>query len=409
MSKTKEQYAGATAFAILGALSLSHAFNDTFQSLILALYPLLKETFGLHYMQIGLITLTFQFSSSVFQPIVGWFTDKRPQPYSLPLGMTSTMIGLYLLSQADRYWLVLVAVAIIGFGSSIFHPEASRLAYMASGGRFGLAQSLFQVGGNFGSSLGPLLAALVVVKYGQKNVVWFCLIALLSIVVMFYISGWYKRNMHLLLQRKKGRGEKQTRHGLSPGRVKFALAILLTLIFSKYVYLASMSSYYMFFIIERFGVSDHDAPYYMFVYQFAVAAGTLIGGPIGDRIGRKYVIWFSILGVAPFTLLLPHVETLTSTVILTILIGVILASAFSAILIYAQELMPGKVGMIAGLFFGFAFGIAGIASAVLGVLADHYDIFYVYYLCSFMPLFGIVAVFLPDLKEKTRHWKKSSR
>ncbi len=406
MSKTKEQYAGATAFAILGALSLSHAFNDTFQSLILALYPLLKETFGLHYMQIGLITLTFQFASSVFQPIVGWFTDKRPQPYSLPLGMTSTMFGLYLLSQADRYWLILVAVAIIGFGSSIFHPEASRLAYMASGGRFGLAQSLFQVGGNFGSSLGPLLAALFVVKYGQRNVVWFCLIALLSIMVMFYITGWYKRNMHLLIPRKKGQSTKRARHGLSPGRVKFALAVLLTLIFSKYVYLASMSSYYMFFIIERFGVSDHDAPYFMFIYQFAVAAGTLIGGPIGDRIGRKYVIWFSILGVAPFSLLLPHVETLTSTVILSILIGAILASAFSAILVYAQELMPGKVGMIAGLFFGFAFGIAGIASAVLGVLADRYGISYVYFLCSFMPLFGIVTVFLPDLHEKTRRWSR---
>ena len=400
MSKTKEQFAGATAFAILGALSLSHAFNDAFQSLIAALYPLLKDSLALSYSQIGLITLTFQFSSSMFQPIVGWYTDKKPQPYSLPFGMTSTMIGLFLLSQSNSFSMVLISVAMIGFGSSVFHPEASRLAYMASGGRFGLAQSLFQVGGNLGSSLGPLMAALIVVKYGQKNVSWFCPVALLAIVVMLYISRWYKENMHLLIRRKSGSDKSLRKHGLTDSQVHYSIAILLTLIFSKHVYLASLTSYYTFYIIEKFGVHEHDAPFYLFIYLFSVAVGTLIGGPIGDRVGRKYVIWFSILGVSPFTLALPYVNNLYGTAILSAVIGLILASAFSAILVYAQELMPGKVGMIAGLFFGFAFGIAGIASAVLGWVADHYGITFVYHVCSFLPLIGFITVFLPDLRKR---------
>jgi len=400
MSKPHEHSPGTTAFVLLGAISLSHGFNDMFQSLIPALYPLLKESLALTFTQIGLITLTFQIFSSVFQPVVGWFTDKRPQPYSLPVGMMSTMFGLILLSQANHYSLVLVSVAIIGFGSSIFHPEASRLAYMAAGGRYGLAQSLLQVGGNFGSSLGPLLAALIVVKYGQRNVAWFCPVALLALFVMFFISRWYQRNIHLLTRRKKGENGTLRQHGLSNRHVAFSVAILLVLIISKYAYWASMVNYYMFYITEKFGVTAHDAPYYLFIYQFSVAAGTLIGGPIGDRVGRKYVIWFSILGVAPFTLLLPHVNSLAVTVALSVCIGMILASAFSAILVYAQELMPGRVGMIAGLFFGFAFGVAGISSAVLGILADWYGIFFVFNACSFLPLFGCITLFLPNLKKR---------
>ena len=396
--KPQEKSQGTTVFVILGAISLSHAFNDTFQSLIPALYPLLEESLALNFTQIGLITLTFQLSSSVFQPIVGWFTDKRPQPYSLPVGMTSTMTGLFLLSRADHFYVVLVAVAIIWFGSSIFHPEASRLAYMASGGRFGLAQSVFQVGGNFGSSLGPLLA-LLIVKYCQHNVAWFCLVAFTAIVVMCFISHWYQKNMHLLPRRKKGENGTLRQHGLSNRRVAVSVAVLLILIFSKYAYWTSMVSYYQFYLIAKFGLAKDTALYYLFIYQFAVAAGTFIGGPIGDRIGRKYVIWFSILGTAPFTLLLPHVQSLAATIVLSVFIGVILASAFSAILVYAQELMPGRVGMIAGLFFGFAFGVAGIASATLGRLADLHGIFFVFNLCAFLPLLGCVTVFLPNLKK----------
>ena len=400
MSKPTEQSPGTTAFVILGAISLSHAFNDTFQSLIPALYPLLEESLRLNFTQIGLITFTFQMFSSVFQPLVGWFTDKRPQPYSLPVGMTSTMIGLFLLSRADHFYLVLISVAIIGFGSSIFHPEASRLAFMASGGRYGLAQSVFQVGGNFGSSLGPLLALVIIYFGGQHNVAWFCLAALVAIIVMSFTSRWYKKNLPFLVRRKKGKGGSLRTHGLSDRRVAISVAILLVLIFSKYAYWASMVSYYQFYLIGKFGISKHSALCFLFIYQFSVAAGTLIGGPIGDRIGRKYVIWFSILGVAPFTLLLPHVNSLAATVVLSVFVGVILASAFSAILVYAQELMPGRVGMIAGLFFGFAFGVAGIASAALGHLADRYSIFFVFTLCAFLPLLGCVTAFLPNLRKK---------
>jgi len=400
MSKPHEPSPGTTAFVILGAISLSHAFNDMFQSLIPALYPLIKDPLELTYAQIGLITLTFQICSSVFQPVVGWFTDRRPQPYSLPVGMTSTMIGLFLLSQANHFYVVLISVAIIGLGSAVFHPEASRIAFMASGGRLGFAQSFFQVGGNFGSSLGPLLAALIVVKYGQHSVGGFCFLALIAIGVMVFISRWAKKSMDRLPQRRTRETGSLRQHGLSNRRIAISVAILLTLIFSKYAYWSSMTSFYMFYLIEKFNVTEQNALYFSFIYQFAVAAGTFIGGPIGDRIGRKYVIWFSILGVAPFTLLLPYVNSLAATVVLSVFIGVILASAFSAILVYAQELMPGRVGMIAGLFFGFAFGVAGIASAVLGELADHCGIFFVFGVCSFLPLLGCVTVFLPNLRKK---------
>lgn len=400
--KNAETGFSGTSYAILWALALSHAFNDTFQSLISAIYPLIKDSLALNFTQIGLITLVFQFTSSVFQPVVGWFTDKRPQPYSLSLGMCLTLVGLLSFSQADHFYSVLVAVAMIGLGSSVFHPEASRLAFMASGGRYGLAQSLFQVGGNFGSSMGPLLAALFIVKNGQQSVAWFALIALVAIAVMTLIGNWYKKNLERILHRERKRRERH-RHSAPPrSTVVLSLTVLLVLIFSKYVYLASISSYYTFYLIDKFHVNERDAPLYLFIYLFAAAAGTFVGGPLGDRIGRKYVIWFSILGAAPFTLLMPYVDSLFWTAVLSGVIGFILSSAFSAILVFAQELVPGKVGMIAGLFFGFAFGIAGIASALLGKVADGYGIEFVYRLCSYLPLLGLTTVFLPNLKNAAK-------
>ncbi len=389
--------AGGATFAILWSLSLSHLFNDMLQSLVSAIYPLIKDPLHLDYTQIGLITLTFQFSSSVFQPVVGRFTDKRPQPWSLPVGMTFTMAGLLFLSVSGSLWQVLVSVALIGFGSAIFHPEASRLARMASGGRHGMAQSLFQVGGNLGGSLGPLLAALVVAPYGQQNIKLFSLIALLSIAVMIPISRWYANNLKRMKRKRK---TVEIRKAHLPRRtIAMTLIVLLILIFSKYVYMASITNYYTFYLMHRFDVSVRDAQLYLAVFLFAIAAGTVIGGPVGDRIGRKYVIWVSILGVTPFTLLMPYANLLW-TCILSIFIGLILASAFSAILVYAQELLPGKVGTIAGLFFGLAFGIAGIAAAVLGRIVDRNGIEYVYRICSFLPLLGVAAWFLPSDKKR---------
>ena len=394
---------GSTAFRILSLLAVSHMLNDTLQSIIPAIYPLLKNSLLLNFTQIGLITLVFQMSSSLFQPLVGLITDKRPQPYSLPVGMTFTMTGILLLSFASSFTHVLIAVFFTGLGSSIFHPEASRLAYMASGGKHGLAQSLFQVGGNFGSSIGPLLALRIITPYGQHNVAWMSVIALVCIGVMLVVSKWYKANLHRLNTRPKEAGaqpESVRRTDYSPRKVAFAIAILLVLIFSKYVYMASLNSYYMFYLINKFNLSVHDAQLYLFAFLFAVAVGTIIGGPIGDRIGRKYVIWASILGTAPFALVMPHVG-LTMTCVLSIIIGLILSSAFSAILVYAQELVPGKVGLIGGLFFGLAFGIAGIASAVLGKVADETSIQYVYNICAYLPLIGLVAAFLPNTKKQT--------
>ena len=399
MTKQARSFAaGGTAFSVLLALGLSHMLNDTLQTLIAAIYPLIKQSLTLSFSQIGLITLVFQFSSSVFQPVVGWYTDKKPQPYSLPVGMTSTLCGLFLLAFSNSLGMVLISVTLIGIGSSIFHPEASRLAYLASGGRPGLAQSIFQVGGNLGGSLGPLLAALVIAPFGQRNVAWFTVVALLCIGVMFPISRWYKRNLYFLRQRAANK-VKEVNARLSHRKIIFSLCILLILIFSKYVYLASINSYYTFYLIHKFGISVQASQFYLFAFLFSVAVGTLVGGPIGDKVGRKYVIWVSILGAAPFTLVMPYMG-LMGTCVMSIFIGLIISSAFSAILVYAQELLPGKVGMIAGLFFGLAFGIAGIASAVLGNIADDRGIEYVYHVCSWLPLIGIVTGFLPNLGKR---------
>ncbi|MDE2247502.1 MAG: MFS transporter [Xanthomonadaceae bacterium] len=387
-----------TAYGVLGGISFAHMLNDMIQSLILAIYPLLKESFHLSFAQVGLITLAYQVTASLLQPMVGMVTDRRPMPYSLPTGMGFTLCGLLLLAVAPSFAVLLLAAALVGTGSAIFHPESSRVARLASGGRHGLAQSLFQVGGNTGSSLGPLLAAWVIVPHGRGSVAWFSLAALLAIVVLLQVGRWYGAH-HV------ARSRAASRHTAVPalprGRIIGALAVLGLLIFSKYFYLASLSSYYTFYLIHRFGVSVQGAQMHLFAFLFAVAAGSLIGGPVGDRVGRKRVIWVSILGVAPFSLLLPHVD-LMWTGVLTVIIGLILASAFSAILVYAQELIPGRVGMISGLFFGFAFGMGGIGAAVLGGLADARGIEYVYRLCAYLPLMGLITVLLPDL-ERPQH------
>jgi FSR family fosmidomycin resistance protein-like MFS transporter len=391
-----------TTYLVLWALCISHLFNDTFQSLIVASYPLLKESLALSFTQIGLIAAVFQFSSSIFQPAVGWYTDKHPQPYFLPMGMSSTLLGIFLLSQAWNFPLVLISVSFIGLGSAVFHPESSRIAYLASGGRFGMAQSLFQVGGNVGSSLGPLLAAAILIApYGQKNLVWFGMVVFGAILFMIPISRWYARRLkQSQLPETKG----QTRiiindSGLSKNKIILSVVILLALVFSKNVYTVSLTNFYTFYLIEKFRVSVQHSQIFLFILLFAIAAGTMIGGPIGDRIGRKYVIWVSILGAAPFALLLPYVGSLWAVCFLTVVIGVIIASSFPAILIYAQELMPGRVGTIAGLFFGFSFGVGGIASAFLGNLADYGGIEFVYDLCSFMPLLGLITWFLPNIRK----------
>lgn len=395
-SSIAQRVAEKTVFSVLIALSFSHLVNDTIQSLIPAIYPLVKDSLHLNFTQVGLITLTYQMSASILQPLVGLYTDKRPQAYSLSIGMGFTLLGLICLAVSHTFALVLASVALVGVGSAIFHPEASRLAYMASGGKHGMAQSLFQVGGNAGSSLGPLLAALIIVPLGQFHIIWFSLAALLAIAVMLNISKWYKQNTHRI-KPKKSVQHLENRPQLSSTKVAIAISILLVLIFSKYFYMASLTSYYTFYLIDKFHVSVQSAQMYLFIFLFAVAAGTFIGGPVGDRIGRKYVIWISILGVAPFTLLLPHVN-LFWTAVMSVFIGVILSSAFSAILVYAQELMPGKVGMIAGLFFGLAFGMAGIGSALLGKLADMTSINYVYQVCAYLPLIGLFACFLPNVE-----------
>ena len=385
-----------TVFAVLIAISFSHLLNDTIQSVIPAIYPIIKASLQLNFTPIGLITLTFQLTASLLQPFVGLYTDHRPKPYSLAIGMAFTLVGLLLLSKANNFAMILCSAALVGMGSSIFHPEASRLARMASGGRHGFAQSFFQVGGNAGSSLGPLLAALIIVPGGQRSVAWFSLAALLAIGVLWKVGAWYRPNMKKIKGRSPARG--QDGHPiLSRGRILLALFVLIILIFSKFFYLTSMTNYYTFYLIGRFHVSVQTAQMYLFLFLAAVAAGTIIGGPFGDRFGRKYVIWISILGVAPFTLILPYAD-LFWTAVLTLIIGVILASAFSAILVYGQELVPGKAGMIAGLFFGFAFGMAGIGSAVLGRLADHTSVEYVFHVCAFLPLLGLLTGFLPDIE-----------
>lgn len=387
---------GGTVFKVLGAVSFSHFLNDMIQSLILASYPLLKSTFALSFAQIGVITLTFQFTASVLQPAVGLYTDRNPKPYSLFVGMTLTLFGIVFVAFAPTYWELLIAAALVGMGSSIFHPESSRVARMASGGRYGLAQSIFQVGGNAGSATGPLLAAWIVMPRGRGSVAWFSVAALVAMLVLWQVGSWYKRRQAATVQ--KARTLAPQRETL-PGRaVAGALLVLLSLIFSKFFYMASLSSYYTFYLMAKFHLSAESAQVHLFLFLFAVALGTILGGPIGDRIGRKRVIWVSILGVAPFTLALPYAN-LHWTSILTFFIGLILASAFPAILVFAQELMPGKVGMVSGLFFGLAFGMAGIGAAVLGRVADAHGIVFVYKLCSFLPLIGLTTAFLPDLRQ----------
>ncbi|HET8883659.1 MAG TPA: MFS transporter [Solimonas sp.] len=380
-----------TGFGVLGAISFAHFLNDMIQSLILAIYPLLKASFALSFAQIGLITLTYQISASLLQPLIGLYTDKRPQPNSLAIGMSFTLCGLLLLAFAPSFPMVLMAAALVGTGSSIFHPESSRVARMASGGRHGLAQSLFQVGGNAGSAVGPLLAAAIVLPHGQRSVVWFSFAALLAIAVLWQVGIWYRRQHQASVAKPKA----ARASNLPRATVRRAMIVLMLLVFSKYFYLASITSYYTFYLIKRFGVSVQSAQVYLFAFLFAVAAGTVLGGPIGDRVGRKQVIWVSILGVAPFTLLLPHVG-LAWTGVLSVIIGFVLASAFSAILVFAQELAPDKVGTVSGLFFGFAFGMGGIAAAVLGKFADLYGIEAVYRACAFFPLLGVLTVLLPD-------------
>ena len=388
------------ALPVLIALSLSHCLNDLLQSLLAASYPLFKEDLALSFGQIGLITLVYQMAASVFQTLAGLFFDKRPFVWSLPAGMCFTLVGLLNLAFASNLHWVLVSVFLIGVGSSILHPEASRITSLASGGRRGFAQSVFQVGGNLGGSFGPLLMALLVAPYGRHNIAYFAIVAFVAILVMIPVCRWYKA----YLRRVKWRPANAVRHAPMPlphGRTFFAIAILLTLIFSKYIYMASLSSYYTFYLMHKFGVSVQQSQIFLFVFLLATAAGTLMGGPIGDRIGRKYVIWMSILGTAPFSILMPHVS-LAWTVVLSFCVGFMLSSAFPAILLYAQELLPNKLGLISGLFFGFAFGIAGIASAVLGDMADHYGIEAVYNICAYMPLLGLVTWFLPDLKKVPR-------
>ena len=385
-----------TSFTVLFAIGFCHLLNDMMQALLPAIYPTLKTQFHLNFAQIGLVTLAFQCTASLFQPVVGYFADLRPMPYSLALGMVSTLAGLLVLAMANSYPVLLIAAMMIGLGSAVFHPESSRVARMASGGRYGLAQSVFQVGGNTGQAISPLTAALLVATYGQRSIVWYAGLALIGIVTLFNVGTWYK---HHGLQRIKSHQAVRD-SGLPKSKIVLSLTILLMLIFSKFFYLASIGSYYTFYLIHTFGVSVQNAQVHLFFFLGAVAVGTLVGGPLGDKIGRKYVIWFSILGMLPFSLMLPYAD-LFWTGILSVIIGLFMASAFPAIVVYAQELLPGRVGMISGLFFGFAFGMGGIGAAVLGALADATSITYVYKVCAFLPAIGLLAVFLPSFKAKT--------
>jgi FSR family fosmidomycin resistance protein-like MFS transporter len=386
-----------TAVVVLAAISICHMLNDVIQSLIMALYPMLKAALNLDFGQVGLITFTFQCTASLLQPFVGYYTDRNPTPYSLVLGMASSLIGLLLMSVATGYGMVLIAAGLIGMGSSVFHPESSRVARLASGGRHGTAQSVFQVGGNFGTALGPLAAAFIVVPYGQGSLAWFSIVALIAMILLAGIGSWYGKA--LKLNNGKPASESKALAELSRGKVARTIAILVALTFSKHFYLVSITSFFTFYLIHTFGLSVKDAQLHLFIFLFAVAAGTVIGGPIGDRIGARRVIWWSILGVLPFTLALPYAN-LFWTGVLSAIIGVILASAFPQILVYAQGLIPGRVGMVAGLFFGLAFGIAGIGAGVLGWLADITSIDFVYHVCAFLPAIGLLAAFLPETKPK---------
>ena len=384
-----------TVIAVLLAISFSHLLNDTIQALIPSIYPLLRESYHLTFAQLGWITFTFQCTASLFQPLVGWTLDRKPLPHSLAVGMGLSLIGLLALSVANNFGLILLSAAMVGLGSAIFHPEASRVAHMAAGMRRGFAQSLFQLGGNAGTALGPLLAAIIIVSRGLGHIAWFSLLALVGVIVLWKIGTWQRNNYHRIVHKAHPAGHRHL--ALPRSKVILSLGVLVALVFSKYVYLTSLTSYYTFYLIDRFSVSIRTSQLFLFVFLFSVALGTIVGGPVGDRIGRKRVIWFSILGVAPFSLALPHVG-LVATAVLTVFIGMILASAFSAIIVYAQELVPGKVGTVAGLFFGLAFGSAGVGSAALGQLADHTSIEFVFAVCAFLPLIGLLTAFLPNIE-----------
>ncbi len=389
--------AAGPAYVVLAGISFSHFLNDTMQSLIASVYPILKDAYALDYGQIGMITLAFQFTASLLQPLVGHFTDKKAQPFSLAIGMGFTFFGLLLLSVAGTYGIILIAASLVGLGSAVFHPESARIARLASGGRYGFAQSIFQLGGSFGTSMGPVLAALIVVPFGQPSIAWFSSIAFLAIVILWRIGVWYKPQ---IATRKSAVVE---RHPDAPDarRVKVALLVLVALLFSKQLYVSSLSSYYIFYLIDKFGVSTQAAQLYLFIFLAANAAGAFFGGPLGDRYGRKYIIWFSILGALPFTLALPYAG-LVGSAVLTVIIGLILSSATSSIIVFAQELMPHRFGMISGVFFGVAFGIGGLGAAVLGRLADHTGIAFVYHVCAFLPALGLLAVFLPKMPRHAR-------
>lgn len=397
--------ASQTVYPILFAISISHLLNDLIQSVIPAIYPLLKENYVLSFTQIGIITLIFQLTASILQPFVGLYTDKYPNPRSLAIGMFLSLAGLLCLAFASNFYYILASVSLIGMGSSVFHPEASRVAHMASGGKKGLAQSIFQVGGNAGSAAGPLLAALIVVPFGQKYIGWFGVMAVIGMIVLTFVGNWYQQNLHLKAPKKPTGTATEGQLTLSRKKVVTSIVILLVLIFSKYFYMASMTSYFTFYLIDKFQISVQQSQFYLFAFLASIAAGTILGGPLGDRYGRKLIIWVSILGAAPFTLMLPHVG-LTMTIILAIFIGLIISSAFSAILVYATDLIPGKVGLVAGLFFGFAFGMGGVGSAILGWLADKTSIEYVYQVCAYLPLIGIITGFLPNI-EGTKKKKKA--
>lgn len=383
-----------TVFPIIFAVSFCHMLNDIMQSMLSAIYPMLKADYHLDFWQIGLLTLAFQFTASLLQPVIGMVTDKKPFPYSLPVGMGSTFIGLFMLAGASSYGMLVFAAALVGVGSAVFHPESSRVARLAAGGRYGFAQSVFQVGGNFGQAIGPLLAAFIIVPKGQGSVAWFSLAAMLGIIVLSRVARWYKQQ----LAGHGGRRKASASHSLPGKTVRLALLILVILTFSKNIYTASIGSYYTFFVIERFGVSVQQSQIMLFVFLGASAVGLLVGGPIGDRFGSKVVIWFSILGVLPFTLAMPYAN-LPVTIVLSAAIGFIIASSFPAIIVMAQELVPGRVGMVAGIFFGFSFGIGGIAAAILGIMADWHGISAVYTICSFLPAIGLLTIFLPSKKE----------
>nr|WP_228748140.1 MFS transporter [Bradyrhizobium sp. BR 10289] len=385
------------AYIVLAGISFSHFLNDTMQSLIASVYPILKDTYALDFAQIGMITLAFQFTASLLQPVVGHYTDKKPQPYSLSIGMASTFFGLLLLSVAQQYLVILIAAAFVGLGSAVFHPESARIARLASGGRYGFAQSVFQLGGSFGTSMGPVLAALIVVPFGQGSIAWFSSIAFLAILILWRIGRWYAPQ----IATKKAPPVHTQPGGPSSRRVAVALLVLVALLFSKQLYVSSLSSYYIFYLIDRFGVSTQTAQIYLFVFLAANAVGAFFGGPLGDRFGRKIVIWISILGALPFTLALPYAGLYASAV-LSVVIGLIISSTTSSIIVFAQELVPHRFGMISGVFFGVAFGIGGLGAAVLGKLADHTSIAFVYQVCAYLPAIGLLAVFLPRLPQHRR-------